>query len=306
MNIILFTKSRCEPTIIDLARPRYLLLFPVMFGLFCFGLFYGGYRLGSAYLDVNALAADWRQALHSQHSDLQTTKSSAEAQINALAVRLAQVQAHAIRLDALGARLTTIAKLDKDEFDFELAPAQGGPENALEVAQPELGDLQHALETLAKQLEDREQKLNLLETTLLNRKLQREVLPAGRPIDGGWMSSSYGGRTDPFTGRRAHHTGVDFAGKLGSGIVAVGAGVVTWSGERDGYGLMVEISHGNGYVTRYAHNLKNHVTVGDFVEKGQQIALMGSSGRSTGPHVHFEVLREGKFLNPVQYIQAAR
>lgn len=306
MNIIFYTKSRGKPTVIDLARPICLLLFPVVFGLFSFGLFYGGYRLGSAYLDVNALAADWRQALHSQHTDLQITKSSAEAQINALAVRLAQVQAQAIRLDALGARLTAMAKLDKDEFNFEEVPAQGGPENSLEVAQPELSDLQHALETLAKQLEDREQKLNLLETTLLNRKLQNEVLPAGRPIDGGWMSSGYGRRTDPFTGRKAHHTGVDFAGKLGSDVVAVGAGVVTWSGEREGYGLMVEISHGNGYITRYAHNLKNLVAVGNFVEKGQQIAMMGSSGRSTGPHVHFEVLREGKFLNPVQYVQAAR
>ncbi len=306
MNIIFFTKSRGKPTVIDLARPMYLLLFPVMFGLFCFGLFYSGYRLGSAYLDVSALASDWRQALHAQRANLQTTKNSADAQINALAVKLAQVQAHVIRLDALGTRLTAMAKLDKDEFDFEQEPAQGGPENTLETAQPGLNDLQHALEALAKQLEDREQKLNLLETTLLNRKLQNEVLPAGRPIDGGWISSGYGGRTDPFTGHWAHHTGLDFAGKLGSEIVAVGAGVVTWSGEREGYGLMVEISHGNGYVTRYAHCLKNLVKVGDFVEKGQQIAMMGSSGRSTGPHVHFEVLREGKFLNPIQYIQAAR
>lgn len=307
MNLILFTKTRRRgPIVIRLTWPVHVLLLPSLVLLFSLGLMYSGYRLGAAYLDVQEQVADWRQALHGQRTDLEATKRSIDAQMELLAQRVAQVQAHMIRLDALGARLTAMAKLDKEEFNFDESPGQGGPESATEAVQSSVDDLRSALDELMRQLEDREQKLSVLESALLNHKLQKEVVPAGRPVSGGWMSSAYGRRIDPFTGQRAHHTGIDYAGKLGSEIKAVAAGVVTWAGERDGYGLMVEISHGNGYITRYAHNLKNLVKVGDFVEKGQKIALMGSSGRSTGPHVHFEVLREGKFLNPAQYIRAAR
>jgi murein DD-endopeptidase MepM/ murein hydrolase activator NlpD len=119
------------------------------------------------------------------------------------------------------------------------------------------------------------------------------------------MSSHFGRRVDPFTGRIATHEGVDFAGKLGSEIIAVGSGVVTWSSERYGYGQMVEINHGSGFMTRYAHNLENKVEVGDVVKKGQVIALMGTSGRSTGPHVHFEVYKHGRPVDPAAYIHRA-
>ncbi|UCE89604.1 MAG: M23 family metallopeptidase, partial [Pseudomonadota bacterium] len=136
--------------------------------------------------------------------------------------------------------------------------------------------------------------------------LQAEVMPAGRPVKRGWLSSYFGKRTDPFTGRRVHHAGVDFAGKLGSDVVAVAAGVVTYSGKRYGYGNLVEIDHGNGYSTRYGHNRENLVKVGDTLKKGHLIAKMGSSGRSTGPHVHFEVLLNGRAVNPKKYVHASR
>ena len=141
---------------------------------------------------------------------------------------------------------------------------------------------------------------------MLHGELQQKVLPTGRPIKKGWMSSFYGMRNDPFTGKRDFHKGVDFAGKLGSDVTSVAAGVVTWSGDRYGFGMMVEIDHGNGYSTRYGHNLENLVKVGDKVRKGQTIAKMGTSGRSTGPHVHFEVLYNGRAVNPKKYIHASR
>ena len=140
---------------------------------------------------------------------------------------------------------------------------------------------------------------------MMNRNLQAEVMPAGRPVTHGWLSSYFGMRTDPFTGHRAFHTGLDFAGKLGSDVVAVAAGVVTYAGKRSGYGNLVEINHGNGYSTRYGHNSKILVNVGQTIKKGQVIAKMGSTGRSTGPHVHFEVLINGHAVNPKKYIQAS-
>jgi murein DD-endopeptidase MepM/ murein hydrolase activator NlpD len=163
-------------------------------------------------------------------------------------------------------------------------------------------DFLAALDELGAGLNDREQKLSVLESLLMSRSLDERVMPSGRPVEDGWLSSKYGKRNDPFTGKQEFHKGLDFAGKKGSEVVVVGDGVVTWSGKRSGYGNMIEVSHGNGYVTRYGHNQKNLVNVGDTVRKGQQIALMGSTGRSTGPHVHFEVMHDGKTVNPVKYI----
>jgi murein DD-endopeptidase MepM/ murein hydrolase activator NlpD len=177
---------------------------------------------------------------------------------------------------------------------------------AEQLVTPEVPDFIQELDALSRQLDDRSEQLSVLETMLMNRNLQQQALPAGRPIKKGWISSYYGMRTDPFTGKREHHAGVDFAGKHGAEVVAVGAGVVTWASERYGYGNLVEITHGNGIATRYGHNHKILVKVGDKVEKGDTLALMGSTGRSTGPHVHFEVLKNGRSVNPSEYIQAAR
>jgi len=210
-----------------------------------------------------------------------------------------------IRLDALGQRLTNMAKLDNGEFDFENPPAQGGPE--VHKGDPlQVNDFVAALNDLSVQLDDRSKQLGVLETLIMNRNLQAEVMPTGRPVSRGWLSSYFGLRTDPFSGRRVHHSGVDFAGKLGSDVVAVAAGVVQYSGKRSGYGNLVEINHGNGYVTRYGHNLKNLVNVGQTIKKGEVIAKMGTTGRSTGPHVHFEVMVNDRAVDPKKYIHAAR
>jgi len=135
--------------------------------------------------------------------------------------------------------------------------------------------------------------------------VQDEVSPKGWPVKGGWISSYFGERADPFHGQMAHHDGIDIAGKTGSEIIAVASGVVTWAGPRFGYGNMVEINHGNGYITRYAHNQDVTVAIGETVKKGQKVALMGSTGRSTGPHVHFEVMRNGQIIDPMQFMSAS-
>jgi murein DD-endopeptidase MepM/ murein hydrolase activator NlpD len=222
-----------------------------------------------------------------------------------LSLKVGELQARLLRLDNLGSRLVTVASLDADEFDFSRLPALGGPAVVSEQ-QFNVPDFLAELESLSKNLIDREVRLDGLETVFMQQRWALEQSPRSRPIEKGWASSFYGIRTDPFNGKRAFHHGIDYAGKDGSAVFAVASGVVVWSGKRYGYGNMVEIDHGNGYATRYAHNQSNIVSIGDFVSKSQHIAHMGSSGRSTGPHVHFEVLKEGKAIDPAGYLTAKK
>lgn len=309
MNIILFTTVHGRPGSLNLSRPQFYLPMLAAVTLVCALVAYAGYRVGSAGAvrpePVVALH-DWRADMDSQRRAVEQARRSTQAHLDALTLRLAQMQAQVMRLDGIGQRLVEIAKLDQGEFNFEQPPAQGGPVEASAANAYEPPDFMRELDALSAQLDDREQQLVILEDLLLSRTLNEQGYPTGRPVTSGWLSSYFGKRTDPFTGRPAMHAGVDFAGKLGSDIVAVAAGVVIWSGQRHGYGNLIEINHGNGYVTRYGHNQKNLVKVGQTVKKGQKIALMGSSGRSTGPHVHFEVLRDGRQVDPARYLTAAR
>jgi murein DD-endopeptidase MepM/ murein hydrolase activator NlpD len=232
---------------------------------------------------------------------IEKTRKKAQSDLDALAAHIGQMQANVTRLNALGQRLVVVAKLDSDEFDFENRPAYGGPD------QPDTGtqmDLDTVLTQLDDQLQSREQQLALLEDVIMRSELMKEARPKGRPIAKGWTSSYYGMRNDPFSGKLEMHKGMDFAGKKGSDVIAVASGVVTWSGERYGYGNLVEINHGNGYVTRYGHNAEILVKLGDSVERGQTISKMGSTGRSTGPHVHFEVLLNDRQVDPIRFVQS--
>ncbi len=253
------------------------------------------------------LVTAWAQQVADQRSALEQTRSQASEDARALARRLAQMQAHVMRLEAAGARLTEVAGLDQGEFDFSSTPAVGGPE-ALGHSDdsPRYTDVFASLDAFERQLTDRERQLRVLEDLLLASRLQQELRPSGWPVEAGWISSLFGVRTDPFTGRRAMHEGMDFAAREGSEIYSVGAGIVSFAGRRAGYGKIVEVNHGNGYVTRYSHNKTNLVETGDRIFKGQRVALVGNSGRSTGPHLHFEVLYNGRVVNPQKYIQAAR
>jgi murein DD-endopeptidase MepM/ murein hydrolase activator NlpD len=216
-------------------------------------------------------------------------------------MRVGQMNANMIRLDALGKRLTRMANLNDGEFDFGNPPAMGGAEGA--DGQPaQIPNLTAMVDQLQNQLSSREQQLGVLENLILTRELNKQVYPEGRPVQDGWISSYFGQRSDPFTGYSAVHKGVDFAGPEGSKVSSVAAGLVTFAGERAGYGEMVEINHGNGLATRYCHNEKLLVKQGDMVRKGQDVALMGSTGHSTGPHLHFEVLKNGAQVDPLRFI----
>jgi murein DD-endopeptidase MepM/ murein hydrolase activator NlpD len=244
--------------------------------------------------------------LRDQKQRVEAAKAEYDTHLNALAVQLGKIQAQVLRINALGQRLTTMAGLDQGEFNFSEDPPMGGPEELAPEPPVQVPEFLRSLDSLSSEVDQRITEIEMLETLMADRQLQAAMKPKGWPVEGGYVSSPFGYRQDPFTGRRAFHEGVDIANRLGAAVKAIAAGVVTYAGKRSGYGRLVEINHGSGYVTRYAHTSKILVHVGDKVEKGQEIAVVGSTGRSTGPHLHFEILRNGKVLNPRTYIRAAR
>ncbi len=266
---------------------------------------YFGYQLAvsqNSRIFTEETAESWDRQIRLQTEQLAEIKQNSEEQLEVLTLRLAMLQARLVRLDAVGERITSIADLDDGEFDFSQPVAIGGPSTGESEAYT-TSSFMDAVTQLEAQLEDRQQQLEILEGLMSDRKIQSDVFIAGRPVERGWIASRFGRRPDPFTGRLTFHAGVDFTtGKAGSDINTVAAGVVTWSGPRSGYGLMVEVNHGNGFTTRYAHAEKLLVEVGDVVKKNQNIALVGSTGRSTGPHVHFEVYKNGRVVDPAAYI----
>ena len=167
-------------------------------------------------------------------------------------------------------------------------------------------DMERSISRLSEVLSSQFARLDALQLLLLDRNLEHERTPAGWPVSSGWISSSFGERSDPFTGKKARHEGVDFAGIKGSEVVAVASGAVTWAGSRRGYGKLLEIDHGNGYITRYAHNDQLLVKAGDGIVAGQEVAKMGATGRASSPHVHFEVLYKGKAVNPNKFVKQIR
>lgn len=243
-----------------------------------------------------------RSLTEQQQTEIVRIHKQAQDNLDALALRLGRMQAQMLRLDTLGERLVEQADFDATEFDFNMPPPVGGPHNAANVSSITVPDFLGMLDALNMRTADRETKLQALEQLIMSRSLLARTLPSGRAVEHGVLSSKYGKRIDPFTGKQEHHKGIDIAGKEGTSILAVADGVVTWAGDRSGYGQLLEISHGNGYITRYGHTRKQLVKTGDTVSKGEAIALMGSSGRSTGPHVHLEVIHNGSQVNPVKYL----
>jgi murein DD-endopeptidase MepM/ murein hydrolase activator NlpD len=285
-----------------------VLLIGLLFLIMGVGTFHVGGKLAANQAEVSYSALNaqkdnhWKHELGAQQANIDAAKKNAEKNLDALSARLSTLQAHLLRLDALGSRLVDIANMSGDEFNMLEPPGLGGP--LIITEQDSLGviDFVEALQAVSRKIEDRSEKFAAMESMLLDSNIQSQILPEGSPVTGGWTSSSFGWRTDPISGRKDYHEGVDLAGRSGSSVKSVAAGIVTWSGRHSGYGNMIEISHGNGYITRYAHNKKNLVVVGNKVEKGQSIAIMGSSGRSTGPHVHFEVVHNGKHVNPRKFV----
>jgi murein DD-endopeptidase MepM/ murein hydrolase activator NlpD len=246
--------------------------------------------------------AHLRQQAANQQAQLDATREQAQREVNALAARLGELQAEANRLNALGERLTRSGQLAGGEFDFDQPVGVGGVGVTHDMP---ARDLRGGMDQLAAQFKASGAQLSVLESLLFNRKLEEDATPSGMPIAHSYITSGFGGRADPFGGGAAFHKGIDFHANLGDPVLAVADGVVSYAGVRSGYGNVVEIDHGNGYVTRYAHNSRLLVQVGDLVRSGQQVAKAGSTGRSTGAHVHFEVWANGAVVNPSKFLGQA-
>ncbi len=302
MQLILFNRRDGKTHTLHLNRGALLAGASAALMLVVAGAFSLGMTLGerSGVRTANGDPSQFARAVASQQQELAQLKLQVQARIDALSARMGQVNAHVLRIDALGKRLTEMANIDSREFDFDSQPAIGGPESDGVGAQ--LPDLSRMIGVMEERVTMRGVQLSALENVILQRELREQIVPEGRPVRRGFISSQFGERQDPFTGHQAFHKGVDFAGTMGAEVVAVASGVVTYAGERSGYGNVVEVSHGNGLVTRYAHNQSNLATIGATVTRGDPLALMGSTGRSTGPHVHFEVLKDGRQVNPRSFI----
>ncbi|QSX30403.1 M23 family metallopeptidase [Shewanella cyperi] len=240
-----------------------------------------------------------REAREAQKKQVLELKSATETQLATLVTYVARMQAKMTRLEALGQQLAQNYQLE-DQFDFSAEVGVGGMSEL--GSSIELGQLIEDMDKLAFRIDNNDAQMALLETVTSNLHIDEERFVSGRPVSKGWLSSPYGLRNDPFTGRRTMHKGIDFAGTEGADVLATAGGVVTWAGNMFGYGELVEIDHGNGLRTRYGHNQALSVTVGDVVAKGEKIASMGSTGRSTGPHVHYEVLRSGQQIDPQKFV----
>ncbi len=303
-NTILLANHCGQVRSIAIDPLRTTILFTAGVIAICATLLFSGFRYGVITEVDNQLeeVAELRSLILLQQTGITRLREASLSNLDALTLRLGRIQAQMLRLDALGARLVAQADLDPMEFDFDIAPPVGGPQDAVATSATTVPDFLDMLVELDATVSDREAKLEILEQMLLNRHLRARTVPSGRAVEKGLLSSKYGKRIDPFSGKQEQHKGIDIAGKEGTDILAVGDGIVTWSGKRAGYGNLVEINHGKGYVTRYGHSKQTLVKVGDTVKKGQVIALMGSTGRSTGPHVHIEVLHNDKHVNPAKYL----
>ena len=306
MNIILLNNFCKRKGSIELCVPSAFSL--VLFGfLLIVGVSAGaGYYFGQQQVADNSSSsksvAEITRILDADRALFNEEKAEVQAHLGALAIRLGSLQAHMMRIDALGDRLVEVAKLDEGEFNFSDEPALGGLDASETATSKDMDELLADVQAFNSMIEDRSQKLDVLEELITTGQLYEEITPSGRPVVKGWLSSRFGKRIDPKTGKNTFHRGYDYAGKTGSDVIAVASGLVIRSEFQSGFGNMIELRHPEGYSTVYAHNQENLVKVGDVVKKGEQIALLGSTGRSTGPHVHFEVRKNGKYVNPTKFV----
>jgi murein DD-endopeptidase MepM/ murein hydrolase activator NlpD len=304
VNIILVSDSLAKSRHVTLSQRQVLLV--------AFGILLSGFVLAMAtYVVTMKFAVDLRNpylrtllaALH--QDELKRSEAEMKENLNALAVKVGELQARIMRLDAFGARLGKAAGIKAEEFRFDETPGQGGPAPAagrdLSVA-----EFNQLLAEISRVLDDRGDKLGVLDSLLMDDRLARKSVPTTMPVTAGYYSSNYGYRIDPITGRSTFHTGVDIIAAPGTAVMAAAGGVVSFSGFMAEYGNVVEVDHDNGLTSRYAHLSKSMVKVGDVVMKGQLVALVGATGRTTGPHLHFEVREKGIPLNPNKFLSLGK
>ncbi|RLA06746.1 MAG: hypothetical protein DRQ51_08460 [Gammaproteobacteria bacterium] len=260
---------------------------------------------------TNKQLKNWQETIISQKQDMQFIKDQARSKFDAMADRLSKIQMQINNIDSIGKRIIDTTDLDKNEFNFTTPAGTGGPIDTLKEQENDLEFLSNFdylsyLDDLSHNLTDKEIQMQVIENIVLQKIRAHEIMPAGMPVKKGYISSRFGHRRDPFTKRIKMHAGVDIAAKYGSDVISVASGIISKVVSKKGYGKMVEIKHGDGIFTRYAHNSRAMVKVGDKVKAGTVIAKIGQTGRSTGPHVHFEVVQNGKKVNPITFIQKNR
>lgn len=304
MNIILVSNRLAKTRSITLGAWQITFLLMLLSGLMLGAAFTMQYAL--VRFAPEGLSDEIRTLLSEVQSDEQQKQQTyLHSSLDAMAVRVGQMQAQVQRLDAFGARLAKLTGMKPEEFQFAQPPAQGGPLITPTAQEMSENGLTQQLDRLSHVVNDRSDKLLALETMLLQNQLSRKLLPSIPPVHTGFYSSNFGWRIDPFTGANAMHEGVDFVAVAGTSIYASAGGVVDYASLHPQYGNMVEIDHGNDIVTRYAHASKLLVKVGQVVRRGEKIAEVGSTGRSTGSHLHFEVRYKGIAQNPVRFLQKA-
>ncbi len=277
-------------------------------GLVLIGGFLGvGYEWARSGGSVSpVIVAHWRGHLAAEAATLRTLRRENRSEIDALAQRVAGLEARMSQLDALGAVLTQRAGISPKLFNFNAPVPEGGPSNRSREIPLSAHELSGRIDRLADQIGAQRLALRSLNRRVAETRLRRQIVPEGHPVRSFWVSSPFGWRIDPITGRLEFHEGIDLAAPQGEPIHAVAAGVVTWAGPRYGFGNIVIVNDGQGYTTYYAHCEKVFVKVGQVIRRGSVIALVGDTGMSTGPHVHFEVLRNDRPLNPAPFVFASR
>ena len=302
MNIILMSDRFAKARTLTLTVPQLVLAFALL------GLVFTALAAGVQFLLLR-YAATLDNPLVNQVIIAASREQNDKAQaylhdnLSALAIRVGQMQAQLLRLDTLGERLAKSAGFRPQDFAFDRAPARGGALSSVPTRALSLGDLSHQLSSLAEQVTERSDKLELFDALATFDNARKKLTPSMLPVDGGWYSSNFGWRIDPFNGVKAFHEGVDFMAEVGTPVFAAAGGVVVYSEFHPQYGNMIEIDHGNGLVTRYAHASRRLVKVGDVVLAGSKVAEVGATGRATGSHLHFEVRHHGVAQDPAQFLR---
>jgi murein DD-endopeptidase MepM/ murein hydrolase activator NlpD len=243
--------------------------------------------------------------LDAQHKEKEKEQSFVRENLNAMAVKLGQMQAQLMRLDALGERLSALSGIKPQEFRFTEQPGRGGAQPSTPPYDFSVDEFSRQLSLLSRHMENRTDHLDVLESQLFDAQIKKKLMPTMQPVNASYNASSFGWRPDPFTGMNAMHEGVDFIADVGTPIFSAAGGVVVFAEFHPQYGNLIEIDHGNEFTTRYAHASRLLVKAGDLVQRGKKIAEVGTTGRSTGPHLHFEVRFKGVAQNPTRFLQQA-
>jgi murein DD-endopeptidase MepM/ murein hydrolase activator NlpD len=304
VQIILISDRLAKARSLSISKRHLLALGLFTISLVCAGSV-GLYWLTLRYASEVPLPGLQRLLLSAQEAEAERSRSFVQQNLNAMAVKLGEMQAQLTRLDALGERLSSISGVR--DIRFTEAPGLGGASPTLLPPQNlSLAEFSEKLALLSRQVESRNDMLGVLDAQLFEQAVKKRLLPTMMPVAASYNASSFGRRIDPFTGQWAMHEGIDFLADSGSPIHAAAAGVVIFSGFHPQYGYVIDIDHGNDLVTRYAHCSKLYVREGDVLQRGRKIAESGSTGRSTGPHLHFEVRYRGTAQNPAKFLEATQ